>query len=632
MLHWLKPLAQTSAACILVAAFAGCAAGLSGGDPARAQAARAEATRLEASGDYAAAARSWLDSAEASRGGQREVALIEAVQAWLLARDWAAARRTLALLPAEGAPALALDRALVEAEVAIKSGEPRAGLEILEGIPAGPGDPRAAEILSLRADARFAAGDTAGGVADLVERERTLPPPERPANQRRIWNRLQEASARGVGLPTPPDADPTVAGWLELGRLAAAGRGSPFQLRAAILGWQQQHPGHPAAAGVTQELLIEARALTAYPSRLAMLLPLTGRQAAAAQAIRDGFIGGYLSMRPEGEAPVVSLYDTSALGPTAAYEQAVREGAEFVVGPLLKEELAEIATAQLPSVPTLALNWADDGIAVASHIAQFALAPEDEAAGAAERAADEGLCRALALVPDTEQGRRMGESFARALEDRGCVLLAWQRYFAGDRDFSAEITSLLLIDESDARHQRLQGFLGQPLEFEPRRRQDAQSLFLAARPAEGRLIRPQLKFHFAGDLPVFAGSAIYQPGERGNADLDGIRFADMPWRIDAAESETAMMDRFTSFGPGALERNGRLYAFGADAWRLVPFVHNRSGQLAEGVSGLTGTLFLGADGRVHRRLAWAQFSGGEVVPLPPPLPPPLPAPDAGIGE
>ena len=125
MLHWLKPLAQTSAACILVAAFAGCAAGLSGGDPARAQAARAEATRLEASGEYAAAARSWLDSAEASRGGQREVALIEAVQAWLLARDWAAARRTLALLPAEGAPALALDRALVEAEVAIKSGEPR---------------------------------------------------------------------------------------------------------------------------------------------------------------------------------------------------------------------------------------------------------------------------------------------------------------------------------------------------------------------------------------------------------------------------------------------------------------------------------------------------------------------------
>ena len=36
------------------------------------------------------------------------------------------------------------------------------------------------------------------------------------------------------------------------------------------------------------------------------------------------FLGGYLSMRPEGEAPSLSVYDTGALGATAAYEQAVR--------------------------------------------------------------------------------------------------------------------------------------------------------------------------------------------------------------------------------------------------------------------------------------------------------------------
>ena len=36
------------------------------------------------------------------------------------------------------------------------------------------------------------------------------------------------------------------------------------------------------------------------------------------------------------------------------------------------------------------------------------------------------------------------------------------------------------------------------------------------------------------------------------------------------------------------------------------------------IDGATGELFLDGNGRVHRRLAWAQFQRGEVVPLPPP--------------
>ena len=38
----------------------------------------------------------------------------------------------------------------------------------------------------------------------------------------------------------------------------------------------------------------------------------------------------------------------------------------------------------------------------------------------------------------------------------------------------------------------------------------------------------------------------------------------------------------------------------------------------EEIDGATGTLFLDQNGRVHRRLAWAQFQGGEVVALPEP--------------
>ena len=45
------------------------------------------------------------------------------------------------------------------------------------------------------------------------------------------------------------------------------------------------------------------------------------------------------------------------------------------------------------------------------------------------------------------------------------------------------------------------------------------------------------------------------------------------------------------------------------------------------IDGATGTLFLDRDGRVHRRLAWAQFQNGEAVGLPDIVPVGGPIPD-----
>ena len=53
-----------------------------------------------------------------------------------------------------------------------------------------------------------------------------------------------------------------------------------------------------------------------------------------------------------------------------------------------------------------------------------------------------------------------------------------------------------------------------------------------------------------------------------------------------------------------------------DAYHLVGELFNsREGGMDE-IYGATGRLFLTADGRVHRRLAWARFERGQPVPLP----------------
>lgn len=514
-------------------------------------------------------------------------------------------------------PATLAQDAVTAAREALAAGQPESALQALAGVPAGPGDPGAEAILALRADAAFAARQPAAGVAALVAREALLADPaQRDANQRRLWNRMQEAVAAGVSLETPTGAAPEVAGWLALGRIAAASGGNVSQLRSGLQGWLGAYGWHPAADRLVASLLAEYQALTEYPRQVALLLPLSGRQAGAATAVRDGFVAGYLQQDGEAERPAVVTYDTAALGATAAYEMAVRDGAEFVVGPLLKGELAELAAAELPAVPGLALNWSDSGAVPPGYVAQFALAPEEEAAAAAERALLEGHRRALVLGQNTDQGQRMAESFIAAFRQGGGEVLAWQVYDPRNSDFAFPIRALLLLEESENRHQRVQGILGRRVEFEPRRRHDATLIFLAGRSTEALLLRPQLRYHYAGDLPVYATSLVYDATRRDNSDLDGILFPDMPWRVNPEAAEE--MAPFRAFGALAIEGNGRLYAFGADAYRLVPFLFHGGAALADGVPGLTGTLSIDSDGRIRRGLDWGRFAGGDVRHDPPP--------------
>ena len=539
--------------------------------------------------------------------------LLATVVALLLAACTPGLQRGTA--PAAGDAARA---ALAEARQALAEGRAEAALLRLAALPTDRMDPEALPILELRAEAAFAARQPDVGVAALVQRERLLEDPlDRAANQRRIWNRMQEATAAGVALETPAGTDLVTAGWLALGRIAAASGGNLFRLRAGLEEWRAGHAAHPAAFGLVESLLADYRAMTEYPAQIALLLPLGGRQSSAAAAIRDGFIAAYLADESEGERPALVVYDTVALGAAAAYELAVRNGAEFVVGPLLKSELAELGVAELPLVPGLALNWTDDGLELPGYVAQFALAPEEEAAAAAERAVLDGHRRALVLGQDTDQGRRMAESFIAAFQAQGGEVLGWQVYDPRENDFSAEIRSLLLLNESRARHQQVQALLGRRLEYEPRRRQDADLVFLAARSSEAVLIRPQLRFHYASQLPVYATSLVYDAMRQRQDDLEGVIFPDMPWRVGAVSLE--VMAPFRAFGQRSVERNGRLYAFGADAYRLLPLLYHGAAALSGGIQGLTGELSLDDAGRVRRNLAWGRIIAGEVRHDPPPV-------------
>src|SRR5690606_19093346 len=96
-----------------------------------------------------------------------------------------------------------------------------------------------------------------------------------------------------------------------------------------------------------------------YPPQIALVLPLTGRQAANGIPVRDGFLAALLQQE-QSRRPLVNVYDSAAMGATTAYRRAIADGAQFIVGPLLKDEVTALAASNDVAVLTLALNQVAD--------------------------------------------------------------------------------------------------------------------------------------------------------------------------------------------------------------------------------------------------------------------------------
>ena len=573
-----------------------------------------EARTFEAQGAWIQAALNWDEAADRSPEPAASRYRLNAGLAYLKAGDIGRARDRINRSRA-GLSGQDLDRAsLAEAQLLLASGDAEGALAALESLDAQGAI--AADWWKLRADALFAIGQDEAAVGAMVTRERFLGTPEAlAASREELWQQLRQRAAAGASLEPTPAADSTVSGWMELARLQAAE--SPSSGKGRLLDWQRRYPDHPANATVLGGLLDTYRAALDFPQQVAVLLPLSGRLAGAGSAVRDGFMAGYLGADGDTPRPVLRVYDTAASSPESAYEQAVVEGADLVIGPLTKSDLEAVAAADLSRVTTLALNRLDDASLAPPGLYQLSLAPEDEAEEAARRALADGHFVGIVLRPDTGWGRRVGKAFAEAFEAGGGRVAATGVFDSRGQDYSDPIRRSLLLDESSSRHAALQKAIGMELEYEPRRRADATFAFVAANPSQGRLLRPQLKFHRASDLPVYATSAIFEPGSDRNADLDGVMFDDIPWAVSPDEESAALIAQLQAAWPAKADRGLRLYALGYDAYRLIPLLYAGSAPAEGGFPGATGRLVMSPDGVLHRQLPWARFQAGEPVPLPP---------------
>ncbi len=499
------------------------------------------------------------------------------------------------------------------------NGQARSALNDLNRLQRQVKQPQLPAFLELKARAQTMTGDATGLVLTLTERETWLRRgSDIKQNRRLIWLALRDLGRQGHALATPPNANRNLEGWLTLARLYRDNGRNQAALDQQLKAWNQDFSKH-MAAGLTANLSHgRDNPAQSQPDSVALLLPLSGRLGGPGVAIRDGFIAAYLNDASNPSRPEVNIYDTSALSATDAYQLATKNGAEFVVGPLSKYNVNSLIEKRAVSTTTLALNYLGDGVQVPVNFFQFSLSPEHESAAIARHALSEGMTRSVALVPETLLGERLLASFTAAFEAGGGKMIDAGRYNPANTDFAIPITNLLNLNSSRARHQQLSAVVGQKLEFEPRRRQDAQLIFLVAGAKEGRLVRPQLNYHYANDLPVYSTASIYEDDANLNRkDLEGVTFADAPWIISPEPQIVNQRTILSRAWPQRIKRRGRLYAMGMDAYALLPELHGQHQVLAEGLNGLTGRLMLEPGNRITRDLDIATISRGSAQYVPP---------------
>jgi outer membrane PBP1 activator LpoA protein len=578
-------------------------------EPPEPSSAQERAQRLAMAGDHAQAAEIYADLAAQSPADRDNYELLSAEQ-WVLANNIERAKQSLAAVSPQARTTIPASRALVAAEIALAERDGANAIHELDTI-AVPTSPQLAQSYWwLRGKAAFLTGHPVEGTRAFVERERYIADAQALRTSREeLLALIRDAAQRGVSLKAPPQADSVVVGWLALGPIAAETARNPTHAPAALGDWKRAFPQHPggdivltAPAGPSGPSQNAATAPfpTIFHDQIALLLPLSGRSESVGNAVRDGFIAAYLQQDPA-TRPLVKIYDTAADSVAGAYRHALDDGAAFLVGPLTKEDVAAVVPVRAGRTPELALNFLGDTVNAGPEFYQFALLPEDEARGVARRLIADGKTRGVALIAQGELGTRVQKAFVDEFTQHGGTLVDGGRFDAARADFSDLIKQVLQVH----------GVKGEPSTH----RSDVDFIFLEAPPAAARLILPQLKFNFAGDIPVYSTSDSFEPSASANSDLDGMFFADMPWMVSADPSVGQIRDSVRSAWPARTARLDRLYAFGFDAYHLVPVIKSSALSPAQNIAGMTGLLSLDDRHRVRRELEWVQVRSGIPQPL-----------------
>lgn len=466
----------------------------------------------------------------------------------------------------------------------------------------------------LRAEILALLGDHMASAQQRIFISALLNNQQQVRNQKAIWRSLMQVSASELNMYRSKSFSEQYRGWLELAVIAKGQQGDLDKQLQLLENWQQQWAGHPASKTLPGGLELLREIAANRPEHIALMLPLTGKLASLGKAVRDGFIASLYETRNRGgKVPELKIYNTEEEDFIISYQKAISDGAQLIVGPLEKHHVRMLFDEEI-TVPTLALNRIDDYGSPPKQLFQFGLTPEDEAVQVAEMGFVENHRNVMIISPQGEWGTRVSTAFIDQWLQMGGKIVAHSQY-SGQKDYSTAIKKSLLLTSSEARAKRIAKLIGERPEFNPRRREDVDMIFLLARPQHARSIKPLLAYHYAGDIPVYGTSHLYtgvsDPVK--DRDINGIRFTDMPWILSDDATFREKIEQNSSAG----KQFPRMVAMGIDSFQLHPRLRQLSEIPSSRVFGRTGTLKLNQNQQIERQMLVAQFKNNtpKIVPV-----------------
>lgn len=439
--------------------------------------------------------------------------------------------------------------------------------------------------------------------------------------------------------------------WLDLVKLYHDSKQNQNLLRVEMREWQTRHPLHPAVKNLPTPLKQKINFIHVSTDKIALLLPLSGSAKVFGEAIRQGFLDAHSGLTVvtmpmptvmaanddvnpdqvdhlldpvESVAnttttfnPQVKIYDTESQPVAEILALAQQEGATLVVGPLLKPEVAQLATIAT-TLNILALNHPEES-KTSTNICYFSLSPKDEARNAAHHLWQKKKQTPLLITPQGIFGDAIAYAFTQEWHKLGGQTVLQQRF-----------ASMSKLKQAINRGQgiRLSGQPVSPLPGSPpvtaAMGNHVDAVYIVATPGEMTLIKPMIEM--TTDSPtkpeLFTSSRSNQTNSsRKNnnqysisadyyLEMEGIQFSEIPL---IAGSNPALMKQ------AADKYNNdysliRLYAMGIDAWALANYFAEVRQIAGFHLSGTTGDLNVTTDCVISRKLPWLQYRQGKLIP------------------
>jgi len=561
---------------------------------------------------FSLAAQLYVQLADSHHAPLKDQYTISAIQAFLKANDLSNANTLIDTLKNRSSQ-LSTEIKLTLADILLTQGKAERAIELIMSINESnlPSHQRI-NLHTLASSAFSQAGNLIESARERIVLNALInQPSEKLKNQTKLLDTLSLIPEHALTF-LKPTADRELAGWIDLTLLAK--RQSAFNPHSPEVDlWKQQYPDHAANSSFLSMMATQAQQHFKTAHKVGVFLPTQGPFAQAAFSIRKGITAAAYSLAHRWPMNIV-FYDTSASSIDSLYQQALNDGVNVIIGPLEKANIASITNLVDLPIPIIGLN--KNSYHRNKHYYEFSLSPEEDVTQILNFAWLKGHEKALILTPQSNSGERLARHFSTIWQQLGGEVLGVQTYPVKQADYSSPIKSLLQIDDSIHRFKQLRQRLNLNIKFEERRRHDADFIFLVADPREGRLIKPQLRFHRASKLAVFSTSKIYE-GELNrvaNRDLDGIFFCDMPWLIDTHQAQNDPLTDALSWWKNTRGLHRRLTAFGYDAYQLIPRLTYLKTSRHARYDGKTGILSM-KNNVINRQLNCGQFKAGNIKPL-----------------